>query len=53
MVSGNNWEADVVNQREKVRIFKLEGDLRRDCPGYTVFSSGAVLVRQSLKGSTL
>ena len=47
MVSRNNWEAVVVEQREKVQIFQLEGDLRRECPGY-VFSSCAVLVRQSL-----
>ena len=42
MVSRNNWEAVVVEQREKVQIFQLEGDLRRECPGY-VFSSSAVL----------
>ena len=47
MVSRNNWEAVVVEQREPVQIFQLEGDLRRECPGY-VFSSSAVLVRQSL-----
>ena len=47
MVSRNNWEAVVVEQREKVQIFQLDGDLRRECPGY-VFNSSAVLVRQSL-----
>ena len=30
MVSPNNWEAVVVEQREKVQIFQLEGDLRRE-----------------------
>ena len=50
MVSRNNWEAVVVEQREPVQIFQLEGDLRRECPGY-VFSSSAVLVRQSLNFS--
>ena len=44
MVSRNNWEAVVVEQREPVQIFQLEGDLRRECPGY-VFSSSAVLVK--------
>ena len=40
----------MVEQREPVQIFQLEGDLRRECPGY-VFSSSAVLVRQSLNFS--
>ena len=51
MVSRNNWEAVVVEQREPVQIFQLEGDLRRECPGYVFSSSSAVLVRQSLNFS--
>ena len=39
-------EAVLVEQREKVQIFQLEGDLRRECPGY-IFSSSA---EEALKG---